>query len=213
MELCVYNQDTFPELGSATVNAVRGGKLYFVHDGRNAWWSTWVQRYEVNCMHISLERAKQYAERQRVQGSVFYVNEIPALLVQGGSLVLAVTQINCSNALSGYSADAVTEVLPPGFEKLENARNNYLEQGSPMIGTYLSFAPESRFWCERPVSQHIVRVVCRSTLEAFQPLVLPLKSHKSHSSGPRYLLGWTERYRSESAMALAALAKAGNSDR
>lgn len=125
---------------------------------------------------------------------MFYVNEIPALLIQEGPLVLAVTQINCDQVLEGYSANAVTCEVPPGFQKLEDHRNNYLKRGSSMMGVYLSFDPVSRFWLRRPPPcDSVVRVLCRSTLESFLPLGSPpFKGYRSYSAGTNYFLNWTE---------------------
>jgi hypothetical protein len=51
----------------------------------------------------SLTSARDYAEYLRVQGSAFYISEMPALVLEANALALAVTQINCEDVLAGYS--------------------------------------------------------------------------------------------------------------
>ena len=69
-------------------------KIYYCYYGRNAWYSTWVQKYYKNCMHASFDSAKGFAEINRKQGSVFYIKELPALYIESGSYPILVTQIN-----------------------------------------------------------------------------------------------------------------------
>ena len=61
------------------VNNVYPVKIYYVTTGRNAWRSTWIERYYKGCMRYSLESAKSYCEGHRQRGTVFYIRELPSL--------------------------------------------------------------------------------------------------------------------------------------
>lgn len=193
MQLLNYNESRFPQLKNERVLRKSIRKLYYVHDGRNAWHSTWVQRYLDGCMHSSLSSAKKYAENLRVRGSVYYINEIPALLLESESLVLAVTQLNCTDVLVGYSSNAVTNEAASGKQKIENMRRNYLTRGSPIEGAFLSFEPDSHFWKNTPPPRDsVIRVLCEDSIRDFEPLGKgALGGHKSISCGSQYLLGWS----------------------
>lgn len=195
MQLLNYNKYRFPQLKDETVKRKAIRKLYFAHDGRNAWWTTQVQRYLDGCMHSSLESAKNYAEGLRVQGSVFYINELPALLLESDSIVLAVTQINCSDVLAGYSSNAVANNAPSGRQKMANAQNNYLTRGSPLEGALLSFDHDGRFWNKTPPPRDsVIRVLCDGSIRDFEPLgEAALGAYKSVSWGSQYRLGWSLR--------------------
>lgn len=192
MKLFKYSDGKFPTFQSEVVKRKGARKLYYVHDGRNAWWGAWVQRYLDGCMHSSWESAKRNAERLRVQGSVFYIAELPAIILEAETLVLAVTQINCTDVLSGYSPNAVSADPPLGMQLRENAHNNYLVPGSPIEGALMSFEPKSRFWVQPPPETNSVTcVVGVGGLSHFSGLAQdPLKGFKSFSTGGAYLLSW-----------------------
>jgi hypothetical protein len=193
MELKTYNPNTSPRLDNQLVHRRKLGKLYYLHDGRNAWYSVWVQRYLDGCMHATLKSAKDNAEALRVQGSVLYIHEMPALLLESKDLVLAITQINCSDVLAGYSAIAVSDQLSPGYVRVENSRNNYLQRGSSLEGAYLSFEHDSRFWkVAPPFKNSVIRVFERTRIDTFEPLTTRLLGYQSHSSGRNWRLGWNE---------------------
>ena len=82
-------------------------KLYFVTSGRNAWWATWIKRYEEGCMQAKLRSAQQQAERRRTNGSVFYIRELPALFIEKEHALLIVTQINTEHVLGSYRPSGV----------------------------------------------------------------------------------------------------------
>ncbi len=193
MQLRNYNEYRFPQLQKESVSRKSIRKLYYVHDGRNAWHSTWVQRYLDGCMHSSLLSAKKYAESLRVRGSIFFIYEIPALFLESESLVLAVTQINCTDVLSGYSSNTVANVAASGTQKIGNLRRNYLTKGSPIEGVFLSFEPESHFWKNTPPQRDsIIRVLCEGSLRDFEPIgKAALSGYKSISRGSLYLLEWS----------------------
>lgn len=110
------------------IQKIEVGILYYVYSGRNAWHSTWITRYTLGCMHTNFESAKAFVERERVQGSLFYIQKLPSLIIEGTKNILYVTQINSNNPLCGYSSDAVTAIAPKGYVLVDNCQNNYLKK-------------------------------------------------------------------------------------
>ena len=94
--------DKLYKRGVVSINLV---KLFYVHYGRNAWNSTWIQRYTNGCMHLSFSSACEYAERNRVSGSVFYIREIPSIWICGEKFNLFVTEINTDKPLFKYQSE------------------------------------------------------------------------------------------------------------
>jgi hypothetical protein len=193
MQLRTFDSGRFPSLETLTVRRRGLAKLYYVHDGRNAWYTTWVQRYLDGCMHTTFDSAKDYAESLRVQGSVFYIYEKPALVIEADDVVLVITQINCTDVLAGYSVTAVGDEVGFGRKKIANAANNYLRRGSSLEGAFLSFDADSRFWRKRPPHNSVIRVLGRTSLKAFESVPDRCRGYQSFSSGGFYRLGWTER--------------------
>lgn len=144
-------------------------------------------------MHSSLSSAKKYAESLRIRGSVFYIYEIPALLLKSESLVLAVTQINCTDVLAAYSSNAVSNVVASGNQKIENLWRNYLTRGSSIEGAFLSFEFSSHCWKNAPPPRDsVIRVICEGSIRDFEPLGEgALSGYRSISHGSQYFLEWS----------------------
>ena len=84
-------------------------KLFYVHDGRNAWHSTWVQRYFPNfSFQATFQAARAAVERARKQGSSWSIVETPALVVRVRDLSFVTTEINTDTPLGSLPS-------PDGF--------------------------------------------------------------------------------------------------
>ncbi|WP_153135353.1 hypothetical protein [Paraburkholderia agricolaris] len=68
--------------------------IFFLHDGRNAWHSTWVQRYTSDAFWASFRDAAQRASAKRVQGSKFFIHHVPAVLFRARTAELLAVDIN-----------------------------------------------------------------------------------------------------------------------
>jgi hypothetical protein len=72
-------------------------------EGRNAWHSTWSRRYDIKAaMFSDHASACQEAETRRKQGSVFYVFDVPALLLFGLYTSCVVTDFHETNSFRGF---------------------------------------------------------------------------------------------------------------
>ena len=102
--------------------------LYYVYEGRNAWHSTWVNKYSNGCMHESLNSAKNHCEKLRKQGSVFYISQLPCIVFRSLQKALIVTEINSENPLSYYKQNLYSD-LQKNIRAVAN-----------------SFRPDSSYW-------------------------------------------------------------------
>ena len=194
MQLYTWNYNGEESLATLKVSQISAAKLYYCFTGRNAWWSIWVQKYYEGCMHSSLESAKKYAEKKRVQGTVFYIEEIPALIFEAENNCLAVTQINCKEPMAEYSSDAISEKVSLSKFKIKNAMNNYLKCGASLEGVCLSFDYDSSFWKRlQPSENSIVRVMCKKAKSDQFVSLKPKEAlfrFESYSVGSNYYLEW-----------------------
>jgi hypothetical protein len=133
-------------------------------------------------MNPTFDSAKAEAERKRVQGSIFYIREVPALQFISKKLCILVTEINTDSPLK-----------------------NFLEVSEQPNITLMDVY--SHFTSERPNS--IIRLIWRNTefsrqngkmclvRNYFNSLETTassreLKGYKSYSNGKGYNLGWNK---------------------
>ncbi len=163
------------------VNAV---KLFYVSAGRNAWWSTWITRYAEGCMHTTLGSARGYCESRRLQGTVFYVTELPSLAFIAEGRALVVSEINTVSLLSKFNQRRlakITEILPVSTMTLDQM--NYL------------FRSRSELWpLSYPLKDSAILTFCADpkTLQRISP-TQKLWSWASRSAGGNAYLGWDLR--------------------
>lgn len=186
-------QASIHRLDSSPLKAISRGIIYYVHTGRNAWHSTWVTQYANGCMHTTLQSAKEYAEKRRARGTVFYIKQLPCLIFRSQITCVLVTEINNKNPLSGYSSDATTDDVAYGLNKIEGARNNYLKIGASINGVAMSFLTNSRFWNVRPGPRDSVIMLSsmNPALSVEKVSSDSLLAYKSYSNGGNYYLGWS----------------------
>jgi hypothetical protein len=189
------NRETLARYTSERLTGVRAIKLFYLFTGRNAWWRTWVQKYRYDCMHPDVQSAQDAAERQRTQGSVFNIEELPALIFIFARVSLIVTEINAPNPLSGYSRRAVRKRPPDGSEMIPYADDNYLFPDARFDGVSLSFEHSSRFWRRPPPPRdHVVQLL--TTIHASRFKILGdevLYLYTSQSAGVHYPLNWSRK--------------------
>lgn len=166
------------------VREVKVVRLFYVTTGRNAWWSTWITRYSPGCMHSTLDSAQSFCEKRRVQGTVFYIDELPSLAFIAPDRALVISEINTDVFLGRLNLVrllGITGVLPVSTMTLRQ-----------MI--YL-FRPKSPLWpSDYPRKDSAILSFC------FRPDTLLEVEHReellslaSSSSGPNYYLGWSSR--------------------
>ena len=68
-------------------------KVAFATHGRTAWHDSWSSRYHTYSFKLETEECKDYVEIRRVQGSTWWIHEVPALAFVGQSTSLVVAQL------------------------------------------------------------------------------------------------------------------------
>ena len=188
MALTMYSPEEFPGLPCTLATSAQGICLYHVYTGRNAWHSTWINRYNGECMHASRREAELYAETLRKEGTVLYIQELPALVVRSKAGCLIATQINTDSPLRVYK---------PYFKMDGGTAENpewgihWLHKDTDLCRIADSLRPTSSWWSVRPPAQDSVIVLasekpfCQFDRIPDQPTLF-----RSFSTGSDYWLGW-----------------------
>lgn len=188
MTLQVYSQDEFPlPYGTKAISA-QGVCLYHVYTGRNAWHSTWIQRYNSESMHASLFAAKRYAETLRKAGTVVYIQELPALVVRSKAGCLIATQINTESPLREYKPYIKME---SGTPQSREWGLHWLHKESDLRRIADSLQATSSWWRVPPPRQDsVVLLASDDPFEEFGPLDTNPSLFRSLALGGNYTLAW-----------------------
>lgn len=160
---------------------VRSVLLYFVVAGRNAWWSTWIRRYSEGSLHHSLASAKAYCEGRRVQGTRFYIEELPSLALVGSSMCLLVSQINTEQPLEALDYGVLREL-----HNLVGVDTLSLHQ------LVRVFSRTSRVWSPALPAKDSLLLVTADSSTGLEPCSGNQRPQqwRSRSLGPHYYLKW-----------------------
>ena len=155
--------------------------VYLLSTGRNAWWTTWVERYTGStALYSSIEEAKAAAEEQRVQGTVFLIEQVPALAFLSSRGLIIASEFGVSQPFAQIDLKRLSISLVIGTSMGELA---------------IVTAVDSKFYWlgERRTGHTYVQAFAPTdtALEIF-PEELRFQSWKSHAQGSGYFLGWSE---------------------
>lgn len=173
---------------SSLINSVEKITIYYYIYGRNAWHSTWIQRYTPMCMHTTFESAKNQAENDRKNGSVFTIRQLPALLIKSDAFDFIVTQINESNPLAEY------QLVPENVLSLNPIGNQRLQKKSCIFSFIDSLGCNSKNWLHKQAKENSLIILKGFSSVQFEELVenTRLMEWKSKSYGKGFYLGWNE---------------------
>lgn len=193
MMLEQFDPNRHVALAESRISEVRAVKIFYVSSGRNAWYSTWVKRYSPGCMHVSIDTAKDHAERMRKQGSVFVIREQPAVAGISTAGAVIATQINTPRPLAAYSQSALLGAYPRPTP--ESGPDDYLVEGAPMLGFAQTFDWGSQFWRARPPVRDSVFLLALDRRDIELEALSKAKSNEfvSGSVGPNFYLHWAIR--------------------
>jgi hypothetical protein len=166
------------------IREVRPVALYFATNNRNAWHSTWISGFESHCMHHTIASAKAYCERRCGQGTVFSIEQMPALAVIGADCTLAITEINTDKILQRLSLKTFGTAI------------DGLARTSMTVRTMVNMLnPESQLWPVSYPRTNSAILVFSHTPELLAELRQghQLYSWKSRSAGAQYRLGWIQK--------------------
>ena len=170
------------------------GIVYYASYGRNAWSSTWIQRYQQGALHNSFSSAKDHCEELRTQGSVFSIDELPAIVILTNARVVYITEINSVNPLCGYSGRYNDRRWREVSEnKCHTKKINRLLS---MAEIESSFLPGSPYWHLNPSPQNSVMIAeinhNGDPPEIKTRMTARRNCYASNSYGSDCLLGWRE---------------------
>lgn len=113
------------EAREARFHVARLAALNFLTNARNAWHSTWINQYGGRALAGREAILRDRAEKQRVQGSVFKIDRLPAIVLQSDTLTLLGVEVNPSDQLSRFS-DVFSVPFTAGqiFDAYASARPN-----------------------------------------------------------------------------------------
>jgi len=211
------------------IHTISACKLFYVRDGRNAWWGRWVTRWYVGSFHFDWEGARQYAERQRTQGSVFHIIEVPALILRVSKGYALITQLGVSTPLADYQPPTTSDQLKMRLEsapylwrwykaqvpvcvrgQLRQKPDKWCVRATHQLGrTMDSFCEESLFWQPVGSARVIVRLLGAAS-DGYPEILRPkheMQSWGSRSDGGNYYLRWLARPQSFDASAIHKLVR------
>lgn len=143
---------------SDAILAIRASVIYFLGRGRNAWHNTWSMSYYPWSFHLNVTSAEKAAEHLRKQGSVFYVREVPAFVLETEALRYYVTELNSQDPLAQYRRSlevdhiGVPTITPHGVLCP-------IAKGHPIGRALDSFSTCSRHWIQDSVKRGTVYIL------------------------------------------------------
>jgi hypothetical protein len=161
---------------------LQGVTLYLLSTGRNAWHSTWSERYRRDAALFStFNSAKAAAEKSRNRGTTFEIEQYPGLAFFSAAGVVALVEFHSKQSFSKLKLEEI---------------GDRLKIGAPIRDAIAPFTEAtSEFW-NAPFPSESSFVEVKSDLaEEFEPLSNPsyLKKWGSVASGSNYYLGWNEK--------------------
>jgi hypothetical protein len=177
-----FENDEAIDYEEEKITECRAVRLFYLIYGRNAWHETWVTKYFDGCMSPSLDATKKTAEQKRVQGSVFYISEIPALQFISARLSILVTEINSVQPLQYCQEFHDDMVISPKsvYDHFSPAKANSIIR----LGWKKSQLKQTTEGLRR-ISYNLYDMQTLSPSDSF-------KKYKSFSQGKEHCLGWNE---------------------
>jgi hypothetical protein len=174
------------ELLDSKLNYVQGVTLYLLSTGRNAWHSTWSERYRSDAaLFATFDLAKASAEKSRNRGTKFEIEQFPGLAFYSLAGVVALVEFHSKQSFSKLRLETLT---------------NRLEVGTLLRDAIDPFkAASSEYWNTPFPSENSFLAVKSDLAEQLEPLPTPsyLKKWGSIASGSNYYLGWNEKSKIE----------------
>lgn len=167
------------ELLNSSLLALEGALVHMLISGRNAWHSTWITRYRKNiAFYSSLPAAKAQAEVLRRQGSVFYIRQVPVLMMRTTHGAVIQAEFHSRTCFGKWNTAAGGDLL---------------RIGTPVSLLLSGLGPDSALWRPPKISQYsFVTVVPQWDDIPALSKVGSFKNWTSQGVGPKYQLHWTE---------------------
>lgn len=142
----IYLTGNAPKEGKGAedlLRSIRPVVVYFLHYGRNAWHSTWIKRYQPNHFFRDIRSVKALVDRRKWQGTVLYLDVLPAIQFEFAASRFVLTEINTDRPFKNFKkqfphqlANTLTrgvfldEIGKPGlfWKKYQGFRNSVILQ-------------------------------------------------------------------------------------
>jgi hypothetical protein len=174
------------ELLDSKLLNLQGVILYLLSTGRNAWHSTWSERYRRDAALFSnLDSAKAAAEISRNRGTTFEIEQYPGLAFFSAAGIVALVEFHSKQSFSKLKIEDIGERL---------------KVGTPLRDAIAPFNEATNEFWNTPFPSESSFVDVKSELaEEFEPLINHpyLKKWGSVASGSNYYLGWNEKSKPE----------------
>jgi hypothetical protein len=171
--------------------------VVLLYRGRNAWHSTWVKHYIRKAdLFSNIEDAKAAAERLRGPGNVFYIKEVPALVLEGVKHSLIFVDPNSDSGFERFS----------GFYKeiVVTSLGNFAEGvfvGCLMNDAHNAVIDFQKNWKLGDIGEKLILTGVLQSGFPSRGIDNEFAGFVSVSHGGKYMLGWNKignRYSSES---------------
>lgn len=103
LTLVGYSSDIENKIASHRITSCIKGRLFYFFQGRNAWHWSWSVTYPGdNAFSLTLEESIQKVEKNRVQGSTWWIEDIPVCVFSGSRYSLVIGEIGAQAPLQNY---------------------------------------------------------------------------------------------------------------
>lgn len=162
---------------------LRVARAFLLTKGRNAWHSTWIRRYQgSHAVHGMLEWAKEDAEAKRGPGNVFYIREMPVLVLD----IEDEHELDCSIVLTDFYADN------PFARWSKHEAGSVLELETPVGAVLNAFSAEGAWLYPAPNPHSLIVARARSFELPHSGTVEELHSWTSRPVGAQRSLAWVK---------------------
>lgn len=174
---------------NSKLKSINKGIIYHVFSGRNAWHSQWVTTYTNKCMHTTFESAKKHAESNRIAGSVFYISQLPCIVLRSEQSTILITEINSENPLSNHSYNLKNNYVQFILDNLDSELL-IKNENKEIQSTIDLFKTNSKHWqnTKRHQSIIILKQKAHIPIETLKTDNLSIRVSKSFGAG--YYLIW-----------------------
>jgi hypothetical protein len=180
MQRIDWTQDQ--KLLDSKLKNMKGVTLYLLSTGRNAWHSTWSERYRSDAaLFATFDQAKAVAEKSRNKGTTFEIEQCPGLAFYSIVGVVALVEFHSEQSFGKLKLDTIS---------------NRLEVGTMIRDAIDPFkAATGEYWDTPFPSENSFIAVKSDLAEEFEPLPVPhyLRKWGSVALGSNYYLGWNEK--------------------
>ncbi|MGO4679447.1 hypothetical protein [Microbacterium sp. 2MCAF23] len=167
--------------------SIDAGVVAYLYRGRNAWHSTWVRHWFRNThLFRDVTSARAGAEQLRERGNVFYVREVPALILRGSHDAVVLCEPGVDAPFAGFRGFNTTPV-----DTVEGRWIDGVFPGISLRDAVEAFTEHSGNWADARARDERVLTGIVSSDFSFATRHGRLQSLTSFARGSENHLGWS----------------------